>query len=590
MRVRTLGALAAGILLTAVIAGAQNPSPPVPAAPLGGAMPGPPRPQTPARDNPTAATGTGRIRGRVVAADNGTPLRRAQIRLTAPDVRVNRNTTTDGEGRYEFAQLPAGRYFLTVVRNGYVTLQFGQQRPFEPGRPLELADAQFMDRIDFALPRGSVIAGRITDELGEPMAGVRMTASRYRYLPSGERQLSPSNAGGMFNIVTNDLGEFRIFGLMPGTYLVSADPDQGGFISTPGGVLPPGPSSGDSDGYATTYYPGTLSADDAQTITVGVAEVVTAVFPLASVRLAKLSGTIRNASGAPAAGARVTLRARDGFGGFYRGQPPTGPDGAFTVPDVPPGDYIIEARPANMGSNMESIETGQTGVSVAGRDISDLVVTMTTGATVSGRVIYESSSTENRPDRVRAQPADPRTPFRFGPDDGAVDSDGRFRLRGLAGRVLFRMFVGTGGPGGVPWTVKSVTLNGVDVTDIPVDLSTSGDITGLEIVTSDKTTTLSGTVINGFRAPVKDYVVAVFPDRLREGVMPQRFTRTIRPDQEGRYQLRGLPPGNYLAVAVPALESGDEWDPAFRKRVEPLGKPFSLTEGQTLTLDLQLLQ
>ena len=92
-----------------------------------------------------------------------------------------------------------------------------------------------MDRIDFSLPRGGVIAGRITDELGEPMAGVRMTALRYRYLPSGERQLIPFNPGGMFNIVTNDLGEFRIFGLMPGAYVVSADPDDGGFISTPGG-------------------------------------------------------------------------------------------------------------------------------------------------------------------------------------------------------------------------------------------------------------------------------------------------------------------------------------------------------------------
>ena len=83
----------------------------------------------------------------------------------------------------------------------------------------------------------------------------------------------------MFNIVTNDLGEFRIFGLMPGTYVVSADPDDGGFISTPSGIIPPGPSSGESDGYATTYHPGTLSSDEAQAVTVGVAEVATATFP-----------------------------------------------------------------------------------------------------------------------------------------------------------------------------------------------------------------------------------------------------------------------------------------------------------------------
>ena len=137
--------------------------------------------------------------------------------------------------------------------------------------------------------------------------------------------------------------------------------------------------------------------------------------------MAKVSGTIRNSAGGPAAGARVVLRARDGFGGFYRGQPPSGPDGGFTIPNVPPGDYVVDANPGNMRTNAgESFETGSLAVTVAGRDVSDLVITMTTGATVAGRVIYDSTSTQNRPDRVRPQPADPRTPFRFGPDDGAV--------------------------------------------------------------------------------------------------------------------------------------------------------------------------
>ena len=80
-------------------------------------------------------------------------------------------------------------------------------------------------RIDFALPRGGVIAGRVTDELGEPLAGVRMQAMRYQYLPNGQRQLTPVGGGGIFGgITTNDLGEFRLYSLMPGTYVVSAAP------------------------------------------------------------------------------------------------------------------------------------------------------------------------------------------------------------------------------------------------------------------------------------------------------------------------------------------------------------------------------
>ena len=182
-----------------------------------------------------------------------------------------RTVNTDAEGRFEVADLPAGRYFLMVGRNGYVSLQFGQQRPFEPGRPLVITDGQVIDRIDFALPRGSVISGRVTDELGEPVAGVRMQAMRYRYLPGGERQLVSANIGGSFNMVTNDLGEFRVFGLMPGSYVVSANPDDGGMMSLGGGVMPGNLSAGDAEGFATTYYPGTLNPEQAESINLGIA-------------------------------------------------------------------------------------------------------------------------------------------------------------------------------------------------------------------------------------------------------------------------------------------------------------------------------
>ena len=142
--------------------------------------------------------------------------------------------------------------------------------------------------------------------------------------------------------------------------------------------------------------------------------------------------------------------------------------------------------------------------------------------------------------------------------------------------------------GGGPWAIKSVTLNGDDLTDTPLDIAKSGDISGVEIVISDKQTTFSGTVRNARGEFSKDYTVAIFPDRLKEGALPMRFIRIVRPDQQGRFETRGLPPGDYLAVAVEALEQGEQWDPAFRKRVEPTAKRFRLTEGQTITVDLQL--
>jgi hypothetical protein len=72
--------------------------------------------------------------------------------------------------------------------------------------------------------------------------------------------------------------------------------------------------------------------------------------------------------------------------------------------------------------------------------------------------------------------------------------------------------------------------------------------------------------------------------------MPGRYTRVVRPDQQGRFETRGLPPGDYLAAAVGSLEVGAHWDPAFRKQVEPAAKRFRLAEAQSATIDLTLTQ
>ena len=138
------------------------------------------------------------------------------------------------------------------------------------------------------------------------------------------------------------------------------------------------------------------------------------------------------------------------------------------------------------------------------------------------------------------------------------------------------------------WFLKSVTLNGENITDVPLDVSTVTDDSTLQIVMTDKQTTLSGTVRDTRGQPVIDYTVVIFPDQLREGAMPGRYTRVVRPDQQGRFETRGLPPGNYLAAAVDSLEQGGHWDPAFRKQVEPAAKRFRLTEGQATTVDLTL--
>src|SRR5206468_654593 len=156
----------------------------------GGVTPGAPvQPGTPRRDN-QQKPGSSVIRGRVFAADTGQPLRKAMVRAFAPELREQRLATTDEQGRYEMKELPAGRYSLNASKGSYVALSYGQTRPFEGGKPLEILDAQTVEKVDFSLPRGAVITGRVVDEFGEPVADTQVMPVR-SVNQGGRRRMMP---------------------------------------------------------------------------------------------------------------------------------------------------------------------------------------------------------------------------------------------------------------------------------------------------------------------------------------------------------------------------------------------------------------
>src|SRR5262252_736780 len=170
------------------------------------------QPQTQAAPPRTAT-----LRGHVFAADNGQPLRNAQVHLMRiAEVRQESTAATDANGAYELTALRAGRYTLSVSKGSFVIVAYGQQRPTDPPKPIEIAERQLVERIDVSLPRGGVITGRIVDDLGEPIPGVSVSAQRA--ISTQPRTLM--HAGRIET--TNDLGEFRLFGLDAGEYFVVA--------------------------------------------------------------------------------------------------------------------------------------------------------------------------------------------------------------------------------------------------------------------------------------------------------------------------------------------------------------------------------
>src|SRR5712691_1290318 len=289
----------------------------------------PPRDQTGGNATGDQTAGTAVIRGRVVSSDNGMPVRRAQVRAQSGELRANRLVSTDAQGRFEFKDLPAGRWNLTASKAGYMTLRYGQKRSFEAGTPIEIADGQVMERADFALPKGAAITGRIFDEFGDPVANARVQVLRYQTV-QGQRRLNPAGGGDQ----TDDTGSYRIYGLAPGDYYVSATlrAGNGPFVDD---------NNSDTTSYASTYYPGTGSVADAQRITPGIGQEQPNVnFALQPVRTVKITGTALSSMGTALTNGMVTLMPDNatsggapgpvlfGFGG---GNGRVRPDGSFSI-------------------------------------------------------------------------------------------------------------------------------------------------------------------------------------------------------------------------------------------------------------------
>ena len=560
-----------------------------------------------------AKTGTGGLKGKIVSGDTGTPVRRAQVRISGPDI-GSKTALTDAQGRYEFRELPAGRFTVSVSKSGFVTMQYGQSRPFEPGRPIELAEAQLIDKADIALPRGSVLAGRVVDEFGEAVAEADVTAMRMQF-QNGRRRLVPSGR----NASTNDLGQFRIYGLPPGEYYVSATLRTMGTVMFdmlgPAAAGVAGPTgSNPNSGYAATYYPSTQNPGEAQRVAVAIGQELSTVdIQLQPVKLAKIAGTAIGSDGKAMSGAIVMLMpsTKDammfGPGGTAR----TDKDGNFTLSSVTPGEYSLQVQsmggvfqagggnvmafafsastdgsPLPAPTTAPQREFGTAAVSVGGEDITGLLITGTRGAKASGTISFGSGP---KPDgianvRVMAPAVDadnnPMPTFAASP----VKDTGAFDLDSLVGVHAFRV---SNLPRG--WVLKRVTYNGADVTDTGLDFKPGSDIEGIEIELTSKTTTITGSVAGTNGAPLKDYTVVLFPEDQDKWTLPQnRWTASSRPDQEGQFRFNNLPPGQYYAIAVEYVAQGEWQDPEWLARAAKTASRFTLDEGATKTLDLKL--
>jgi len=620
--------------------------------------------------------GTGQISGVVTSSATGTPIRRAVVRLSGPSrvsqqeamdllgrggagaagsgpgrgggnqaargampaptipgqtaaapapgrggLNLNRTAVTDTSGRFVFDHVPPGQYTLSVNRDQFLALNYGEKQYGRPGAPIVLDEGQRRD-VPLRMTRAGAISGTVLGEDGAPLGSAQVRVARYA-MNNGFRRLTMQRA-----VQSDDRGVFRLFGLVPGDYILAVVPSPLDLLTVTramddialfesalaaagigtGGASPhvipmPVPDLQrqvtQPPGYLPTYYPGASTPASATVIALKPGEERDGIsFQVQAVRATNLTGTITGLPESATAPAGVMVFARpedptsDMGTTMLSGLSQQGSGWAFTIRDLAPGRYTIHAQtrpnsqaltavgilPPNAAAEVPRLG-GRVEVAIDGlSEPSPVTIVMAPGRTVSGRVV----TVDGQPFRgsVTLMPEPTPTPVPLaGPSQPVrVDADGSFAIPDVfPGRYLFRM----------P-SARSAMVAGQDALDFPFEVAESRDVTDVVITMGQATPSLMGQLTESGGAPTADYTIVLAPTDSRFWLPQSRRISTARPGLDGTFRFPPMPPGTYMLAALSDLEPGAQYDSQVLRELATASLPVTLSEGTTATQDIRL--
>ncbi len=498
-----------------------------------------------------------------------------------------RQATTDSQGGFEFTGLPAGSYRIFASPNQfapqYLGMAYGGRRPngpgsSDPGQPIQLTEGQSFDKAVIALPRGGVITGRVTDENGDPLVRVQVYSA---FFPPGTSRGIRMGQGSQ----TDDLGQFRIYGLQPGEHAVVAEAMRNNFVQ------PNAPPQTEEDkiGFVTTYYPGTADEGAAQRVRARIGTETPGIeIRLVQSRLYRISGSVVDSQGRALAQVSGQLMRRGSAmaGGFSSFGFSTDDQGQFQMRNVPSGNFrliVRQTRPYTPGPQTDPGEMASVPLTIAGADVDNVLVMTTPGVTITGQVVLEQGPPSAMPPQIRVM-ATVGNPDEMsglqGPQPAVVTPDLTFTMKGLMGEFLLR----ASGPNQY---LKSVTVGSEDITDGPREFKANDRVT---ITLTSRASTLEGNVIDATGAPATDAGIILFSEDKASWRFNSTRTKRSAVDQNGHFRVSGLMPGRYLVAAVPRDRLNvTPADTAFFEELSKEATSLVLGEDEQRRVDLKVV-
>jgi hypothetical protein len=540
------------------------------------------------------------ISGTIVRQDTGEPLGRATVTLTSEqDSRPLQSVSSGPDGKYSFDDVPAGRYRIAATRNGYVRAEYGDREGNGCGAAVTLAQGQRLENVRVGMIAASAIAGRLLDQDGEPVVSVGVQALRYTYV-NGKRTLQAVQT-----VTTNDLGEYRLFGLVPGRYYVGAAMENTGgqgaarvFLSAvaPPPPLPlplPGqpvtggvsvvapirpPDSSVIERFVPAFYPGVPDPQSASAVELRPGEsFLRADMRLNVVRTRKVRGTLAGvtAGGRQRFSVGLVPRSDLSIGNAAAHNASTSPDGSFELTAVLPGSYFLTAT----GNDASGRVFGRVAVDVVDRDVEGVAVALLKGTTLTGRITSDDPAAVQRVQTVTLRPLNegvagfPNLNLSVQARGGTFQMDGIPPGEYLAGLTF-------NGPGGMYMAAMRM-----DSQDVRNGLRLDGQPTAqLEMEVGTRGAVVDGTVVSDQQRPVAGATVVLVPDTF----LRQRSTlyKTVTADDDGRFNLNTIAPGDYKVFAWEDVERGAWEDPNFLRNIEARGRSVALRDGASESVQI----